>query len=381
LRLALLWLAGIDLRLTLLAVPPVLPLIHRDLQLDEKGVAALSGLPVLILGLFAVPGSLLIARVGARRALLIGLTIIGVSSAIRGLGPSTPVLFAATLAMGAGIAISQPTLPALVRQWFPHLVTRATGFWSNGLLVGELLSASFTLPLVLPLVGSWEASLVVWSVPVLITAALMALSTRHEASEARLWRGSGLPDFRNPRLWQLAFFQSSASLLYFGSNTFVPDYLSVTDQADLIAPVLASLNAGQLPATLVVGLVPWRVLALRASSYIVGLGVLACLAVIVLVHGGLVVVAVGLLGFLGAYVLVLSLALPAVVGRAGDVSRLSAGVFTISYCSAFVASLLAGAIWDATHQPAIAFLPVLVAGLIILGLGPRLLGARRAAVA
>ena len=365
-----------DLRLTLLAVPPVLPLIHRDLDLDEKGVAALSGLPVLLLGLAAVPGSLLIARVGARRALLIGLATIGLASALRGVGPSAPVLFAATLAMGAGIAISQPAFPALVRQWFPHLVTRATGFWSNGLLVGELLSASLTLPLVLPLVGSWEASFVVWSVPVLVTAVLVAVGTPHVSTEASLWRGSGFPDFRNPRLWQLAVFQSSASLLYFGSNTFVPDYLSVTGQTDLIAPVLASLNTGQLPASFVVGLVPWRLLALRASSLVVGGGVLACLGVVVLLHGAPVVVAAGVLGFLGAYMLVLSFALPAVLARAGDVSRLSAGVFTISYSIAFVASLGAGAIWDATHQPAIAFLPVLLAGGIILVLGPSLLRAR-----
>ena len=60
------WLAGIDLRLTLLAVPPLLPLIHDELQLDEKGVAALSGLPVLLFGLAAVPGAMLIARVGPR---------------------------------------------------------------------------------------------------------------------------------------------------------------------------------------------------------------------------------------------------------------------------------------------------------------------------
>jgi MFS transporter, CP family, cyanate transporter len=381
LRLGLLWLAGIDLRLTLLAVPPVLPLIHRDLNLDEKSVAALSGLPVLLLGLAAIPGSLLIARVGARRALLIGLTTVGVASALRGLGPSTPVLFAATLAMGAGIAVSQPAFPALVRQWFPHLVARATGFWSNGLLVGELLSASLTLPLVLPLVGSWEASLVFWSVPVLVTAALVAFGTPHVSARASLPRGTGFPDFRNPRLWQLGFFQSSASLLYFGSNTFVPDYLSVTDQADLIAAVLASLNTGQLPATFVVGLVPWRVLAHRASSYAVGGGVLACLLVVVLLRGGPVVVAAGVLGFLGAYILVLSFALPAVLARAGDVSRLSAGVFTISYGIAFVASLVAGAIWDAAHQPAIAFLPVLLAGGIIFLLGPGLVRARSASVA
>ena len=80
-RLVLLWLAGAVLRLTLLAVPPVLPLIHQDLQLDEKGVAALSGAPLLLFGLAAVPGSMLIARLGARRVLLFGLWLIGITSA------------------------------------------------------------------------------------------------------------------------------------------------------------------------------------------------------------------------------------------------------------------------------------------------------------
>src|SRR5207237_8653536 len=92
LRLPLLWLAGTDLRLTLLAVPPLLPIIHTDLHLDEKGVAALGGLPVLLFGIAAVPGSLLIARIGPRRALIVGLCVIGLASALRGLGPSVPML-------------------------------------------------------------------------------------------------------------------------------------------------------------------------------------------------------------------------------------------------------------------------------------------------
>src|SRR5207247_707653 len=46
--LGVLWLGGFDLRVTLLAVPPVVPLIHRDLGLDEKGISALVGLPVLL---------------------------------------------------------------------------------------------------------------------------------------------------------------------------------------------------------------------------------------------------------------------------------------------------------------------------------------------
>src|SRR5579859_7278848 len=104
-RLALLWLAGADLRLTMLAVPA----IHRDLQLDEKTVALLTGLPVLLFSLVAVGGSLLVARLGARRALLSGLLVAGLAAALRGLGPATPVLLGATFAMGVGIAISQPT--------------------------------------------------------------------------------------------------------------------------------------------------------------------------------------------------------------------------------------------------------------------------------
>ncbi len=65
LHLAVLWLAGSNLRLTVLAVPPVLPLIHREFALSERAIGALSGLPVLLFGLAAIPGSLLIAKLGA----------------------------------------------------------------------------------------------------------------------------------------------------------------------------------------------------------------------------------------------------------------------------------------------------------------------------
>src|SRR6185437_11373164 len=114
LGLLLLWLAGIDLRLTILAVPPLLPLIHRDLALDEKSVAVLSGLPLLLFGIMAVPGSLLIARIGARRALITGLLIVALASGLRGAGASAAVLFPMTFAMGGGVSIMQPALPALV---------------------------------------------------------------------------------------------------------------------------------------------------------------------------------------------------------------------------------------------------------------------------
>src|ERR1700761_7558998 len=166
-----LWLAGTDLRLTLLAVPPVLPMIHADLHLSESGVAALSNLPVLTLAVSSMFGGFLTMRLGARGAVLVGLWVIAISSALRGLGPSAPMLFAMTIVMGAGIAAIQPAFPSLARAWFGGRVALGTGIWANGLLCGEAISASLTIPFVLPLAGgSWELSFVAWSIPVVVSA-------------------------------------------------------------------------------------------------------------------------------------------------------------------------------------------------------------------
>ena len=100
---------------------------------------------------------------------------------------------------------------------------------------------------------------------------------------------------------------------------------------------------------------------------------LAGSVVLFLVGGGwLAVAAAAFIGFWAAYTLVLSFALPALVAASGEVSRMSAGIFTIGYGVAFLASLLSGAIWDLTHLSATAFLPIVAAVIIMIVIGPRL---------
>ena len=72
-----------------------------------------------------------------------------------------------TIAMGAGVAIMQVTMPPAVRAWLPHRIGFATAVYTNGLLIGEILPVALMLPLVLPMVGgSWQWGFVVWSAPV-----------------------------------------------------------------------------------------------------------------------------------------------------------------------------------------------------------------------
>jgi len=146
----LLWLAGIGLRITILAVPPVIPLIRLDLEISETQVGILTGLPPVLFACTAVLGSLLIARFGALMTLLAGLFITAAGSALRGAAPEILTLYAATIVTGFGVAIMHPSLPPLVRAWLPRRIGFGTAVFTNGLLVGEILPVALTIPVLLP---------------------------------------------------------------------------------------------------------------------------------------------------------------------------------------------------------------------------------------
>lgn len=365
-RLALLWLLGIDLRLTILALPPVLPLIHRDLHLDEKMVAALTGLPVLLFGFAAVPGSLLIARIGARRAAIAGVLLVACGSALRGVGPSVPTLFVMTAVMGAGVAVMQPAMPTLVGHWFAARVPLATAIYANGLLVGEVLPASLTIPFVLPLLGrSWRASFVLWSLPVLATAFLVLWSTPHVAREPGEARALWWPDWRDIRTWQLGCMLGGVSATYFGCNAFLPDYLHAIGRANLLAAGLTALNAGQLPASFVIMLLGRRLVGRKAPFIVIAAVALVGVAGLLAPFGPLIIGAAALIGFCCAFALILTLALPPLLVRTDDVHRLAAGMFALGYSITFIVPWLSGAVWDATHVAGTALLPGVTGALIV----------------
>jgi CP family cyanate transporter-like MFS transporter len=139
--------------MTILAVPPLIPLIHNEFHMAETEVGILAGLPVVLFACAAVPGSMLIARFGALTTVVIGLAATALGSALRGAAPDVWLLYAATIVTGFGVAVMQPSLPPLVRAWLPDRIGFGTAVYTNGLLIGEILPVALMLPVVLPLVG------------------------------------------------------------------------------------------------------------------------------------------------------------------------------------------------------------------------------------
>jgi CP family cyanate transporter-like MFS transporter len=355
---------GIDLRLTLLAVPPVIPQIHHQLALDEKGIGALTVTPVLLFGIAAIGGSLMIARIGARRAVIAGLLLVAVAGAARGIGPNVAILFAMTFAMGVGIAVCQPAAPTLVGEWFPNRVGLATAVYVNGILVGETLAAALTVPLLLPYM-KWPWALAVWSLPVVLTALWFWISVphvpRHEDAEPVAW----WPNWRDLLTWRLGTLQAGISVLYFGLNAYIPDFFHAAHRPWMAPIAIATLNASQLPSSFATLLIAQKLAGRR--EFFIAVFVAAIPGLVCLVAGPdwLALVGVGVFGLCSAMGLAMIVALPALLTHHGDVHRLSAGMFTIGYVGAFFGTLLGGALWDATGIPATAFIPVAVGAAMV----------------
>ncbi|MGE0038023.1 MAG: CynX/NimT family MFS transporter [Xanthobacteraceae bacterium] len=369
----LLWLVGMSTRITILAVPPVIPLIRDDLRMTETQVGLLVGLPVLTWALAAIPGSLLIARLGATFTLAAGLALTGLAAAGRGAAPDVWVLYAATMLMGCGIAVMQPALPTLVREWVPHHIGLGTAVSSNGMMVGVAAGPALTIPFVLPLLDqSWRLAFLWWAAPVLMLALLFPLLaprmtevTSAEIGIPRRW----WPDWKNPLIWLLGLTFGANNSLYYGTNAFLPDYLASGGRADLIGAALGFMNGSQFVASILL-LVTADRLQNRVWPYLV-FGPAAFLGVVGVVFGdGLwVVAAAALIGFSLAITFVVTLALPPVLSPPGDVHRMSAGMFTVSFSCAVIVPIVCGALWDLTGLPWTAFLLLLLCPLLLTALG------------
>jgi MFS transporter, CP family, cyanate transporter len=361
--LILLWLVGNALRLPILAVPPVIPALRGEFNLSGTQIGILTGLPVFLFAVAALAGSRLISRVGAVPAVVTGLVITTLGSALRGVATDVISLLGTTVVMGAGVAVVQPAMPALVGRWLPKHIAVATAIYTNGLLVGEVLPVAL-FPVLFPLLGaSWRATFFLWAVPGIVIAVIVLMAAPRERRTAARPSPRWFPDWPAREVWRIGLIFSSGSTLYFGSNAFLPGYLSQAGRADLVSPALTALNLGQIPISLLLIAFArrlegkrWPLMASGALSVVSILGIVAT-------TGPATVAFAGALGFFAGGGFALGLTLPPLLSPPAEVARVSAAMFTISYAGAMLISVISGFAWDLSGSARFAFLPIALSAL------------------
>jgi MFS transporter, CP family, cyanate transporter len=357
------------LRTVILGVPPTLPALHRALNLSYSAAGLLTSVPVLLMAAGAIPGAYLVSRVGARRAVAVGLALVALGAGLRGAFPNTALLFTFTAVLALGIAVAQPAMPSLAQTWFPARIGRAIAIYSNGLLVGEVIAASITLPLLLTPFG-WQAALAAWALPAAIVLGLWLIVT--PASEgalptARAW----LPDWRSGRMLRVGLLMGGASLVYFGMNSWIPDTLDARHAHGLIPLTLGALNAMQLPVSLWLTLRGDAMLGRRWPYVVAGVGSILAVTGYALAPVEMAPFWAGLAGATSSLAFILNLGLPALFSPS-EVARTSGFMFTVGYGAAFFGPALGGIAWDWSGQFRLALLPMLVGALAMLAFGATL---------
>ncbi len=378
---ALIVFVGVNLRSVIMAVPPVLPLIQRDLRLSYTATGLLTSLPLLLMGGFALPSGLLAGRFGGRRIVAVGLALLTAGALLRGIWPAALPLYVFTVALSVGITLAQTSVPVLARQWFPTRIGLVAALFTDGLILGETFGAAFTLPLMMRFFGpdGWEATLLFWAVPTILALAFWlifappaaaTLPARSAASDTTVPQGE--PARQRVSALHLGVLLGSGSLVYFGMNAWIPPYNQAIGAEGATPLALGVLNAIQLPVGIALIAFAQRLAGLRWPF--VAAGVLCLVAILgwVIAPVEWQPIWVACLGGGSSFVFVLGVALPALLADRASVARLTGATLTISYGVAFLGPLLGGAFWDLSHQPHWAFAPVAIAALLLIILGATL---------
>ena len=383
---ALLLFLGVNLRTPLLSVPPVLAIIRADLRLTYGETGLLTSLPSLLMGLGAWPAGRIGGRIGGRRSVALGLALLTLGTVARSVWPNAIGLYLFTVALAAGIALAQTSVPLLARQWFPTRIGFVSAIFTDGLTLGETLGASLTVPLMNRWFGAnaWPAALLIWAIPLTVMLLLwlwLAPPAPLPASPKRTSRAPGASpatahrhgherattNERTVSPWMLGAIMGGGSVVYFGMNGWVAPYNEAMRANGMTPIALFAINAAQLPICFVLTLIAqrlagkrWPFLAAGSLAFTAVIGWLVTPPTLEPLWGTLI-------GASSAAVFTLGLALPAIFAHSGQVARLAGASLGVSYTSTFIGPYIGGVLWDWFHLPWLAFTPVLAAALALFG--------------
>jgi MFS transporter, CP family, cyanate transporter len=200
--------AGANLRPVFSSTSSVLKTIDDGSGAGPLGSILVTVLPVLALGVLAPAATGISARFGAERAVALSLIAIGLGSAARAFGGLT-WLIASTVLAGAGIAVANVIVPAVIKARAGPRAGRALGAYSVSLCAGAAAGA-FMTPTVAMRAGQATA-LIVWALPAIAGALLWTRGDSKPVPVVRTQSCFGL--WQSGVAWTVALFMGLQSAL------------------------------------------------------------------------------------------------------------------------------------------------------------------------
>jgi len=231
-----LWLLYTAFGLTATSIAPLVILIEADLGISHAAMGSVMGAWQLVYIFAAMPGGMMLDRLGGGRALFIGALLIALSAAGRAFADDYWTLLLAVGLFGVGGPIISSGAPKVVSQFFTGSERGfAMGIYMTGPAIGGVVSLTLTHSVLLPYFdGDWRSVVLLWSgVAVfaalvwVVIAGLFGLRA-HEVAVAtpRLPQRQVMRELISTRAVQIVLLMSVGVFLFnHGLNNWLPELL------------------------------------------------------------------------------------------------------------------------------------------------------------
>jgi len=361
-----------NLRPVFSSLSVVLPEIVAATRMSATAASALTTLPIVCLGVFAMCAPWLGRRLGMERALLLCMVLITVGTALRGLG-HVPLLFMASALAGIGIAVSNVLLSALIKREFSRHGAALMGGYTMAVCGGAAAGAGLTVPLEHALGFGWTGALALWAVPAAFALALwapQAWPVRPLASESGfVVRGL----WRDPLAWQVTLYMGLQSALAYSVMGWLAPILRERGLSAETAGFVVSVSVLTQVATCLI--VPGMALRRhRQVGLAVGGAVMTFVAILACMFGPLGGIWAWSVALGVAQGSTFALALTLIVMRSPDAdvaARLSGMAQGVGYLIAAGGPLLDGLLraWTGSFQASAWLFAVIASALVLAGFG------------
>ncbi|XXN66624.1 MFS transporter (plasmid) [Enterobacter ludwigii] len=143
----LVFIIALNLRPIMAAMGPLFPLLQRNAQLNATQLSLLTTLPVIMMGLAALAGPLLLRQLGEVRGIATGLVLLALASVARGFDQSAGALIISALVAGGGIGLIQAMMPAQIKRHFGEKAGTLMALFTTGIMAGAAIAAASAAPL------------------------------------------------------------------------------------------------------------------------------------------------------------------------------------------------------------------------------------------
>jgi CP family cyanate transporter-like MFS transporter len=245
-------LAATALRPQLVGIGPLLPRISDDLAMPHWQAGLLGTIPVLCMGLFALPAGKVASWIGTKRAVGGCVLAIGVFGLARAASESALLLIALTIPVGVGMGLVGALIPVAAKERFSTRPALATGVYTTGIQIGATAATLVAVPLAVG--ATWNVALAVFSGAAIVGAIWWLLLGPEAAppvtpDEGHTLRGAA----RRGEVWDIVAMFALMSLIYYGFVAWLPGaYVEHGWSEGDAAAVLAVLTAAQIPGGMIV---------------------------------------------------------------------------------------------------------------------------------